>query len=57
MFNVIMMYIVIGMLTGMSIELLMLETDLNKDTTIFERFLWIMFWPIFVLIFLFGMKK
>jgi hypothetical protein len=55
--TIISIYFGVGILCGMSIESLMAETDLNEDTTNFERFLWVTFWPIFVLIFLFGMKK
>ena len=55
--TIISIYFGIGVLCGMSIESLMVETDLNEDTTNLERFLWVAFWPIFVLIFLFGMKK
>jgi len=56
-FNIIVVYLSIGILCGMSIESLMAETDLNENTTNVERFLWVTFWPIFVIIFLFGMKK
>lgn len=51
------MYLGVGTLCGMSIEALMSETELNEDTSNFERFLWVTFWPIFVLLFIFGMKK
>jgi flagellar biosynthesis protein FliQ len=50
-------YLIIGIVCGMSIEILMAETELNNDTSNVERFLWVTFWPIFVLIFIFGMKK
>jgi hypothetical protein len=56
-FDIILIYSGIGILCGMSIELLMSDTDLNEDTTNLERFIWIILWPIFVIIFLFGMKK
>jgi hypothetical protein len=57
LFNFIAIYLAIGVLCGMCIEALMAETNLNEDTTNFERFLWVTFWPIFTVIFLFGMKK
>jgi hypothetical protein len=55
--TIISIYLAIGVLTGMSIEALMSDVKLNDDTTNLERFLWVTFWPIFVLIFIFGMKK
>jgi hypothetical protein len=57
LFNFIAIYLDIVVLCGMCIEALMAETNLNEDTTYFERFLWFTFWPIFTVIFLFGMKK
>jgi hypothetical protein len=55
--TIISIYLAIGVLTGMSIEALMSDVELNDDTTNLERFLWVTFWPIFILIFIFGMKK
>jgi hypothetical protein len=55
--TIITIYLGIGVIAGMSIETLMSDVELNGDTTNFERFLWIILWPIFVLIFIFGMKK
>lgn len=56
-FTLITIYLAIGVVTGMSIETLMSEVELNDDTTDLERFLWVILWPFFVLIFIFGMKK
>lgn len=56
-FNIITLYLALGAIAGMSIELLMHKVKLNDNTTNTERFLWVILWPFFVLLFLFGMKK
>ena len=56
-FNIITLYLALGALSAMSIEFLMHKVELNDDTTNTERFLWVILWPFFVLLFLFGMKK
>jgi flagellar biosynthesis protein FliQ len=56
-FNIITIYLAVGVVCGISIEALMASTNLNETTSDFERFLWIIFWPFFVLIFIIGMKK
>jgi hypothetical protein len=53
----ILAYFAMGSLCGLSFELLMDSTELNDDTTALERISWIVFWPFFVLIFLWGMFK
>lgn len=57
LFQFISIYMVVGTLCGISFEVLMTETDMNDSTTNFERFTWIVFWPIYVLLFVIGMKK
>lgn len=57
LFEMILAYFTIGIIAGMSIESLMDETGLNETTSNFERFLWVAIWPLFVLLFIFGMKK
>jgi hypothetical protein len=57
LFTIITIYMLIGVVFGMSIESIMTEVDLSENTTNFERFLWITLWPIFTLVFIFGMKK
>lgn len=57
LFQFISIYMVVGTLCGISFEVLMTETDINDSTTNFERFTWIVFWPIYVLLFVIGMKK
>lgn len=50
-------YVFIGVISGTCFEYLMYVTNLNKGITIFERFTWVIFWPLYVLVFLIGMKK
>ena len=54
---ILILYFSLGILSGISIEHLMKETNTNDLTNNFERFMWVTFWPIFVLLFLFGIKK
>lgn len=56
-FQFIPSYIVIGILCGISFELLMTELSMSDSTTNFERFTWIIFWPVYVLLFVIGIKK
>jgi Trk-type K+ transport system membrane component len=53
----IIIYIFGGISFGLSIEHLIEKIDLNENVTKFERFLWVTLWPLFLLIFLIGMKK
>jgi hypothetical protein len=55
--NIITIYLVLGSISGMSIEALMDRTELNDDTSNIERFLWVILWPFFVILFVIGMKK
>jgi hypothetical protein len=56
-FEIVLAYLGIGVLCGMSIEVLMTKTDMNDDTTNFERFTWLILWPLYVILFIIGMKK
>lgn len=57
MMNYIIIYAMLGLLFGFSVEILMHKYDLAYDVTFFERFLWLVFWPLFLLIFIYGMLK
>lgn len=50
------LYLSIGVLCGISFESLMIDTKMNDNITNFERFTWILFWPIYIIIFMIGKK-
>jgi hypothetical protein len=52
-----MYYLLVGAVVGFLLEYIMNETDMNDDTTLGERVVWVIGWPIFVLAFLWGMFK
>lgn len=54
---IIAIYMAVGTLCGICFEVLMTEVNMNNSTTNFERFTWIVFWPIYVLLFMTGIKK
>jgi uncharacterized membrane protein len=56
-FEILILYFCIGILCGISFEAIMIDTKLNDNTTNFERFTWVVFWPIYIIIFIIGMKK
>lgn len=54
----ILFYFIIGLISAISTEILMISYKMNDDTTDLERLSWIIFWPLYVLIFTFlGNKK
>lgn len=54
----ILFYFIIGLISAISTEILMISYKMNDDTTDLERLSWIIFWPLYVLIFIFlGNKK
>jgi hypothetical protein len=57
MWELFLLYFCIGVVFGISLESLMSEVDMNDTTTNTERFLWVILWPMFILIFIFGTKK
>lgn len=52
-----MYYFLIGAVVGFLLEYIMNATDMNDDTTVGERIVWVCLWPFFVLAFLWGMFK
>lgn len=56
-FQYIIIYFAVGAFAGFCIELLMDKTEMNEDTSIGERILWIILWPYFVLVFIWGMYR
>lgn len=57
LFDIFLIYTIIGLFCGLSIEYLMYKTNLNKGVNLFERITWVLLWPIYVIVFLIGMKK
>lgn len=53
----LMIYLLVGSLCGFCIEFIMDRTELNDDTTLGERILWVVLWPVFILAFLWGISK
>jgi len=53
----IMIYFLVGVVCGFCIEFIMHRFEMNEDTTLGERILWISLWPYFVLAFLYGIMK
>lgn len=51
----VMLYLLVGAIVGFCFEIIMNKTDMNEDTTLGERIAWIALWPIFVIIFIWGM--
>lgn len=52
-----MFYLLIGAVCGFCFEYLMGEFKLRDEVSLSERLGWILLWPIFTLIFIWGMRK
>ena len=57
MLQIISIYFIIGVACSFCFDVLMDWTKAEQPTTFFERVLWITLWPVFVLIFITGMRK
>ena len=54
--QIISLYFVIGVACGLCFDVLMDATE-SGPNTMFERFMWITLWPLFVLIFILANRK
>ena len=57
MLQIISIYFTIGVVCSFCFDVLMDWTEAEQPTTFFERVMWITLWPVFVLIFITGMRK
>ena len=55
--QIVMFYLLIGAVCGFCFEYLMGEFKLRDEVSLSERLGWILLWPIFTLIFIWGMRK
>lgn len=53
---IVLIYLCIGICCGVCFEILMAKFSMNDTTSNFERITWILFWPIYVILFLIGTK-
>ena len=56
-FQYIMIYFLVGAVVGFCLEVVMNRVEMNEDTTLGERLSWIALWPIFVVVFIWGMYR
>jgi hypothetical protein len=57
MVDIFLLYTVIGLVSGLCFEYLMYKTNLSDKVTNIERVTWVAFWPFYVLIFFFSIRK
>lgn len=54
--HIIIIYLSVGVCCGVCFEVLMSKFHMNDTTTNFERFTWLLFWPVYIILFLIGTK-
>jgi uncharacterized membrane protein len=54
--HIIIIYLGIGICCGVCFEILMAKFGMNDTTSNFERFTWVLFWPMYVILFLIGTR-
>lgn len=55
--SILLAYLTIGSICAMCFEVLTQMFDMTEQLGIVERITWILFWPFYVLIFFWGMRK
>lgn len=54
---IVIIYLGLGICCGVCFEILMAKFNMNDTTSNFERVTWLLFWPIYIIIFLIGSKN